>query len=259
MWIKILLSISIIGSGLAIFLAEKQIRPKIVELNTTLEKTESDYSKEKKEHADTTDKLEQTTNQRDSLQAEKASLQEDLQDEKNKRSQAERISQAAKAAETKAKQETARIKAMNDEYWALNKQGLTPQKIVAEHKELPLVKGELATIKDENGILISQFTKIKDEYEVLKNPLKKVLQPVGIRGRIVAVDPRWKFVILNVGSNHGVRKNGELTVSREGRFIARLKVSSVEAGHSIANVMDAYDADEDGPEEGDEVVAPNQP
>jgi len=259
MWIKILLSISIIGSGLAIFLAEKQIRPKIVELNSTLAKTEDDFTKEKKEHSDTQEKLDETTNQRDSLQAQKSALEDNLQDEKRGRAQAEARAKSSKSAETKAKQETARIKAMNDEYWALNKQGLTPQLITAEHKELPLVKGELATIKDENGILISQFTKIKDEYEVLKNPLKKVLQPVGVRGRIVAVDPRWKFVILNVGANHGIRKNGELTVSREGRFIARLKVSSVEAGHSIANVMDAYDADEDGPEEGDEVVAPNQP
>lgn len=258
MWIKILLAISIIGSGLTIFLAKKQIEPKIQGLNQNITTLDSNLKKEKSEHDETQGKLDDMTLQRDTLRAEKSNLEQNLANEQKRRAQAEQVSQQAKSAQKKAEDETKRIKTMNEDFWALNKDlKLTPSKIRSEHKELPLVKGELATIKSENKILMSQFTKVADEYEALKNPLKKVLQPVGLKGKVIAVDPKWKFVILSIGANHGVRKNGELTVSREGRYIARLKVSSVEAGHSIANVMDEFDST-DVIEEGDEVLAPNQ-
>lgn len=258
MWIKILLALSIVGSGLAIFFAKKQIEPKILGLNQNVATLDANLKKEKSEHTDTQGKLDDMTLQRDTLRAEKSNLEQSLADEQKRRAQAESIANQAKQAQQKAEGEAARTKKMNEDFWALNKDlKLTPSKIRTEHKELPLVKGELATIKSENKILMSQYTKLEGEYDALKNPLKKVLQPVGLKGRVVAVDPKWKFVILSIGANHGVRKNGELTVSREGRYIARLKVSSVEAGHSIANVMDDFDS-EDVIQEGDEVVAPNQ-
>jgi hypothetical protein len=260
MWIKIFLTLSIIGSGLAIFFAEKQIKPKILGLNENIAQLDSTLKTEKGEHKKTSDELESTKLARDTLQAQKQGLERDLADEKKLRSQAEATTKQALSKERSARDEADRVKQMNQEFWELNKQlGLTPPQIRTEHKELPSVKGELATIKDENKILMSQFTKLEGEYAILRNPDKKVVQPIGIRGKVVAVDPKWRFVILNIGSNHGVRKAGELTVSRSGRYVARLKVSSVETAHSIANVMDDYDADEDGVQEGDEVVAPNQP
>ena len=126
----------------------------------------------------------------DTAKAQVAKLTEDLRDEMNQRKQAKIAEASAEAAAEKAQQETARIKAMNDDW--LNKQGLTPSKILAEHKELPLVKGELGTIKQENNILMNQFTKIKDEYMRFQELARKVLSPWELR-KIVAVDPCWKF------------------------------------------------------------------
>lgn len=260
MWIKIFLTLSIIGSGLAIFFAEKQIKPKILGLNEEIVQLDTTLKKEKDEHAKTSNELEETKLARDTLAAEKANLEQNLADEKRLRAQAEQNAKQAAAKERSARQEAERVKAMNQEFWELNQKfGLTPAKIRAEHTELPKVKSELATIKEENDVLMSQFKKLEGRYRSLRNPNAKPEQPAGIRGKVVAVDPKWRFVILNIGSNHGVETGGELTVTREGRYIARLRVSTVETAHSIANVMDEYEADEEGVQEGDEVIAPNQP
>lgn len=260
MWIKIFLTLSIIGSGLAIFFAEKQIKPKILGLNDDIQQLDTTLKKEKDDHAKTSTELDETKLARDTLAAQKAGLERDLADEKKLRVQAENTAKQAQAKERSARQEADRVKSMNQEFWDLNqKLGLTPAKIRAEHTELPKVKGELATIKDENDVLMSQFKRLESRYEGLRNPEGKPAQPAGIRGKVVAVDPKWRFVILNIGSNHGVLGGGELTVTRSGRYIARLRVSTVETAHCIANVMDEYDADDDGVQEGDEVIAPNQP
>lgn len=258
MWIKIIMFISILGSAAAIFVAEKQIKPKILDLKADLAEEEQKLVTEKAEHKKTTDDRNTIRDERDDLRAQKDQLTRNLQDEKALRQQAEAESKRAKQSEQRAITEAENVKDMNKQFWDLkSKFNLTPAKIASEHKELPKVKTELSTIKSENGILMSQFTQLKDKYDQVINPNRRVIQPVGIRGKVVAVDPKWKFVILNIGSNHGVRGDGELTVTRNGRYIARIKVSTVETVHSIANVIDDFDADEEGIEEGDEVVAPN--
>lgn len=260
MLIKILLALSILGSGAAIFFAKKHIEPKILGLNVEIRDLGKTLGDEKDEHKKTTEVLESTELLRATLAQDKSVLERELADEKQLRELAENAKRQAKSSEQSALQKANSIKLMNDGFWDLNKDlKLTPAKIRSEHKELPKVKSELSTIKEENKILLDAVNKAQGLYEITINPNMVAMQPSGIRGRVVGVDPKWRFVILNIGSSHGVRHGGELSVTRGGRFIGRLKVSSVESAHSIANMMDDYDADEDGVQEGDEVVAPNRP
>lgn len=258
MWIKLLMFVSILGSAAAIFVAEKQIKPKILDLKADLASEEKKFADEKAEHKKTTDDRDAIQKERDDFRAEANDLDRKLKDQIQISQQAKAAEKKAQASEQRALAEAKSVKDMNKQYWALKDDfNLTPKKIIAEHKELTKVKGELGTIKSENGVLISQFNRLKERYDSAINPNRSVVQPIGIRGKVVAVDPKWKFVILDVGSNHGVRSDGELTVTRSGRYIARIKVSTVETVHSIANVIDDFDGDKEGIQEGDEVVAPN--
>jgi len=47
-------------------------------------------------------------------------------------------------------------------------------------------------------------------------------------------------VIVNDGEKDGARENGELPVSREGKLIGKLLISSVEDNRSIANVIPGW-------------------
>src|SRR5881628_3236487 len=56
----------------------------------------------------------------------------------------------------------------------------------------------------------------------------------GVRGTILAVDPKWNFVVLDVGEKAGARTKGIFMVSRNGKLIGKVKVASVQADRSIA-------------------------
>jgi hypothetical protein len=72
-----------------------------------------------------------------------------------------------------------------------------------------------------------------------------------LRGKILVVDPKWDFVVLNIGMDQGVLENGELLVSRDGRLVAKVIVRSIEKDRCIANVVPGWKLGE--VIEGDEV------
>ena len=76
-----------------------------------------------------------------------------------------------------------------------------------------------------------------------------------LSGKVAAVDPKWDFIIVDMGANHGLLKNGELSISREGRLVARVKVSRVETDYAIANVMAGFKKSDI--HEGDAVLTPS--
>jgi archaellum component FlaG (FlaF/FlaG flagellin family) len=55
-------------------------------------------------------------------------------------------------------------------------------------------------------------------------------------GKVLVTDPKWDFVVLNVGEDQGVLDNGELLVSRDGKLVAKVKITSVQKDRSIANI-----------------------
>ena len=46
--------------------------------------------------------------------------------------------------------------------------------------------------------------------------------------------------MLNVGEDNGVLKYGELLVNRNGRLVAKVRVSNVEKDRSVANVVPGW-------------------
>ena len=66
------------------------------------------------------------------------------------------------------------------------------------------------------------------------------------------VDPKWDFVVLDIGDDQGVSADGELLVSREGKLVAKVIVRSLEKDRCIANIIPGWKLGE--MIEGDEVT-----
>ncbi|SPE52313.1 conserved exported hypothetical protein [Verrucomicrobia bacterium] len=76
--------------------------------------------------------------------------------------------------------------------------------------------------------------------------------PSSLKGKVLVTDPKWNFVVLNVGADQGVLDHGELLVNRDGRLVAKVKVSSVQKDRCVANVMPGWELGQ--VLEGDQVI-----
>ncbi len=59
----------------------------------------------------------------------------------------------------------------------------------------------------------------------------------GLRGTILAVNQAYNFVVLNLGNRHGVESNAEMLVLRDGALVGKIRISSVEPGTAIGDII----------------------
>jgi hypothetical protein len=129
---------------------------------------------------------------------------------------------------------------------------LTPQQIIAmnkQYKELQKENDLLGKIALERMHKIQALT---NELAIYKTPDYVVPLPAGLKGKVLVTDPKWNFVVLDVGQDQGVLAYGELLVNRAGRLVAKVKVRSVQKDRCIANVMPGWQLGE--VMEGDEAI-----
>ena len=104
----------------------------------------------------------------------------------------------------------------------------------------------------ENEILAKALTKATNELAKFTIEDYKVPLPVGLKGKVLVADPKWEFVVLDIGEDDGVLTDGELLVNRNGRLVAKVRVQSVQKNRSIANLVQGWELGEVS--EGDFVI-----
>lgn len=77
-------------------------------------------------------------------------------------------------------------------------------------------------------------------YQLTGGDEQIILLPPGLRGKVVVVDPKYEFIVLDVGGNSGLKENGVLLVNRNGKLVAKIKVRSVQSDRAIANVISGW-------------------
>jgi hypothetical protein len=117
---------------------------------------------------------------------------------------------------------------------------LTPDQILRLNKNLRSAETEIAAITDEKLVLLRTITRLTNELNKYIGTETVVRLRPDLRGKIVVVDPKWDFVVLNIGEDQGVLENGELLVSRDGKLLAKVIVRSVQKDRSIANLVPGW-------------------
>lgn len=108
-------------------------------------------------------------------------------------------------------------------------------------------RASTATLSQEE--LQSSIQRLRDENESLRQaramgPRDETTEPGGpprgLSGSILLVNPEWNFVVLNLGTKHGVRQGNEFMIHRDGRLISKVRVRDAQEFVSIADILPTW-------------------
>lgn len=216
--------------------------------------TQRDDQKKAKEteiaaHKKTTAELKKTS-------AELTSTQADLAETKTDRdkalAKADAQSKRAEDLNTKLAKATEDRDAAQNDLAAYKASGMSPDQVIKLNKTLKEANAEIFAITSEKALLKRSLDKTKAELEKYITPDTFVKIRADLHGKILVVDPKWDFVVLDVGEDQGIISDGELLVSRSGKLVAKVVVRSVQRDRCIANILPGWKLGD--PIEGDEVT-----
>lgn len=104
--------------------------------------------------------------------------------------------------------------------------------------ELTRMREANEALGEEKKVLIRKVNTLQARVDYFERDKEVVPDlPPGLRGKVVAVDPQWDFVVLDIGGDQGLVERGELLVNRDGKLVAKIRITTVEPKRAIANVL----------------------
>lgn len=189
---------------------------KLIKTTADLKKTQNDLAETKKDLDDTkkqldvaSAKVDDLTKQADKLQSDLASAQKDLSD----------------------------AKIDLDIYRSVFP---TTDLAVNASKEMKAMQDKVDVVEDEKRVLQRQLVRVNAKLAVYEDPDRPISLPASLVGKVLVADPKWDFVVLSVGADQGALNRGELLVNRDGKLVAKVKITSVQKDRCIANVMPGW-------------------
>jgi outer membrane murein-binding lipoprotein Lpp len=230
MLIRISLIVAVVAALAAGALNVFQIRDKINtliterdEFHAKWDQTRNDLNNTRQELSKTKDDLTQTQQQLASTQTE---LTNAMVTAATQQKRADEL--ADKLTKTTQERDDAQTQLA-----AYKATGFNPDQIAGLGKALDAVQ-------EENSVLQRTVTRLTVKLNELIGSNYVVTLRADLKGKVVAVDPKWNFVVLNIGGDQGVLDDGEMLVSRAGRLVAKVVVRSVQKDRSIANVVPGW-------------------
>jgi cell shape-determining protein MreC len=191
---------------------------------------EGELAKTKKELAKTQEDLKQTQQQLADAQSERDKALNDAAAQKKRGDQL-----TDKLAKTTQERDVAQ-----DELAAYTASGLTAAQVAKLNKTLKDMQEEIVALNDEKKVLQHARDRLQAKLDLLVGTSADIVLPANLKGKILVVDPKWDFVVLDIGDDQGVKEDSELLVSRGGKLVAKVIVRSLEKDRCIANVIPGW-------------------
>jgi hypothetical protein len=106
--------------------------------------------------------------------------------------------------------------------------------------QLDDARQQLDSAEREKSLLSEKLQSVKERSSQLEDEKKRravARGKVGVRGTVLAVNQAYNFVVLNLGGRNGVEAHSEMLVVRDGTFIGKIRISSVEPATAIGDII----------------------
>lgn len=240
MAIKILLILALLTGGGSIAVSHFMVKPRIEKAEKAEKDNMAKYTAEQAAKARVQSELNETKQILDTTKSELETTKTALAGKTSELEAANKnVSQLTSTVKAR-EGEIAKLKSDNEEFV---KFGKSMKEIKDVFARLPVVTKERDVFTAENKVLQVEVNRLKNKMRELdRNSLiaPAVRLPAGLSGKVISVDPRYEFVILNVGGKAGALVDGEMVVTRGGEMISKVRISTVEPDYSVANVIQSW-------------------
>jgi len=234
---KIFSFISIACLGAALAVAYLKVEPRI--------KTAEADAKQKGEQLDAETAAKQKV--QGELDQTKTNLASMTTERDNFKAASEKSASEAQAAKGEAEQANNKLAGVTQEYEQFKSDHADFVKLNMKAPEILKMKADLAktivdrdTFKKENEVLALTIKQRDAKIAKLDKPGPIPALPDGLTGKVVAVDPRYQFVVLNIGLKQGVKMFGEMVISRGGKLIGKVQITEVEPDICIGSIVQKW-------------------
>jgi cell shape-determining protein MreC len=182
---------------------------------------------------ETNDKLTAAKAENDQISAQAAAAKSDAD---KATAQLADLTARATSAEDKAKTADANAQSLQKAFDDYKTANVAP----AQSGPSPEDKAQLEEMKTVTAQLQSQLESTKTQLELANKAeadRRALKMRDGVEGRVLAVNPAWNFVVLNLGDKQGVVNNAELLVKRGRQLVGKIRITSVEPSTSIADIV----------------------
>lgn len=176
--------------------------------------------------------------------ADLAQTQKELADTQNERdkavARADAQSKRADDLQDKLAKANTDLQDTKDKLTEYQVSGLTPEQVVRLKQDLIDSQKEIVGLTGERDLWERKWEATYARLQKYEGTDTYVKLKPSLRGNVVVVDPKWDFVVLNIGEADGAVQEGEMLVSRDGKLVAKVVITNVQKGRSIANIVPGW-------------------
>jgi myosin heavy subunit len=232
--LRISLIIAIIAGIAALTISQLKVAEKIKTLNSDLDSTRQNLTtaqeaerKAKKEAKDATAAADTAKKELDTTKNDLAAASEKADTQEKRANDLATRLEKTTLDKNDAQSKLATWQALGRSIDELKAMMVDNKKLVAENDAL----------KGENKVLGRNLLQVRSELDILQGTKDKVELPASLKGKVIAVDPKYEFVVLDIGADDGVLARGEMLVNRSGKLVAKVRILTAEPHRSVANVL----------------------
>jgi hypothetical protein len=106
--------------------------------------------------------------------------------------------------------------------------------------QLDDARQQLDIAEREERLLSEKVQTMTDRSAQLEDEKKRravVRRKAGVQGKVLVVNQAYNFVVLNLGGRNGVEPHSEMLIVRDGAYIGKIRISSVEPATAIGDII----------------------